>query len=221
MSVPALPDRDWFKHEPVELPRCPLRAVRDAESTSDPARFVWTVPRDAWWWSSGCYAVHGYRPGEIEPATARFLSHRHRDDLYDYVDALHRAAMRAGVVVFEHSLVDVHGMANPVVLLARSFDADDGEVSTVRGELLPIGPLRAHDVDDWRLLVISAGLQVSRRAAAAVLHWRSRYDPASTTECLVRIARTMLLTHRELTIRAQFEDEFLAPWTFTAAPAAG
>ena len=78
-------------------------------------------------------------------------------------------------------MVDRHGVASPVVLLARSFAADDGEISIVRGELLLVDSLRAHDVDDWRLMVISAGLQVSRAAAADVLQWRRRNDPASTT----------------------------------------
>ena len=222
MSVPltTLPNRDRVERDPLEATRT-LGVVRDAHSTSEPARFAWTVPTDVWWWSPGCYTVHGYRPGEIQPTTALFLSHRHRDDLYAYVDALHRAAMRAGVVVFEHTLVDVHGMAGPVVLLARSFADDDGEIRTVSGELLPVGPLRAYDVDDWRLSVISAGLHVSRPAAAAVLDWRRRIDPASTAECLVRIARTMLLTHRELTIGARFEEDFLAPWMFAPPDAAG
>ena len=118
-----------------------LRVARDPrtsadEPTASPARFVWTVPQDSWWWSPGCYAAHGYRPDEVRPTTALFLSHRHRDDLYDYVDALHRAATRTGVVVFEHTTVDVQGTARPVVLLARSF-ADDGEVQAVHGELFP------------------------------------------------------------------------------------
>jgi hypothetical protein len=207
-------------HAVAADPTPTLRVARDPRTSADeptgsPARFVWTVPQDSWWWSPGCYAAHGYRPDEVRPTTALFLSHRHRDDLYDYVDALHRAATRTGVVVFEHTTVDVQGTARPVVLLARSF-ADDGEVQAVHGELLPVGPLHAADVDDWQLSVVATGLQISQAGAAAVLEWRRRREPSSTTECLIGIARTLLLTHRELTIRAQFEEDFLAPWLFTA-----
>jgi hypothetical protein len=216
LSPTILTHRDHLEPAPAEPVRA-RRAVPGADPTPS-ARFSWTVPTDSWWWSPGCYTLHGYRPGEVVPTTARFLSHRHREDLYDYVDTLHRAAMRAGVVVFEHTMVDVRGVAGPVVLLARSLADADGEIRTVNGELLPVGPLHAYDLDDWRLSVISAGLDISRAGAAAVLDWRCRNDPSWSPDCLIRIAKTLLLTHRELTVRAQFEEDFLAPWMF-AGPA--
>ena len=123
--------------------------------------------------------MHGYRPGNVEPTRDSSATDIASTSMTTY--RLAPGGSRAGVVVFEHTMVDRHGVASPVVLLARSFAADDGEISIVRGELLLVDSLRAHDVDDWRLMVISAGLQVSRAAAADVLQWRRRNDPASTT----------------------------------------
>ena len=131
---------------------------------------------DDWGWSASLYRLHGYEPGEVRPTTAVTLNHKHREDLHACVDAVHAGIVSDRVIVHEHRVVDLRGVVVPVVMVARATKDQSGEVSHVRGFLVPTqeGELGPDEPDHHRgrtaLLQRIFGIE---RAAARVLAGRT------------------------------------------------
>lgn len=117
-------------------------AAADPHAPEGPQQgsFCWDVRADDWGWSPSLYRLHGYAPGAVRPTTAVTFDHKHRDDLHGCVDALHAGMVGDRVVVHEHRVVDLAGAVVPVVMVARASRGERGEVSHVRGFLVPTGP---------------------------------------------------------------------------------
>ena len=145
--------------------------------------FCWDVAADHWGWSPSHYRLHGYEPGEVLPTTAVTLDHKHHEDLHACVDAVHAGIVSDRVIVHEHRVVDIRGTVIPVVMVARATKDERGEVSQVRGSLVPTQPgeLRPDEPDHHRVrTTLLQRLFGIERAAARVLATRTLpLQPAS------------------------------------------
>lgn len=138
----------------------------------DGGRFSWDVARGAASWSDSVYRLHGYPPGEVHPSTALTFRHKHPDDLYECVDALHAGLLTRRLIVHEHRVVDTAGQVRPVVMVARERRSEDGAVRTVHGMLLPTdGEPGTADGSDAALVATAFGVSgaAARVLAAAAL----------------------------------------------------
>jgi hypothetical protein len=142
----------------------------------DGGRFSWDVARGEASWSDSVYRLHGYQPGEVSPSTALTFRHKHPDDLYECVDALHAGMLANLLIVHEHRVVDVTGQVRPVVMVARERRSEDGAVRTVHGMLLPADGAPGA-AGDPAIATVRAAFGVSE-AAARVLVAAGRPLPA-------------------------------------------
>jgi hypothetical protein len=204
MSSPAnSPDVRGLEVDDLDLDQLDLEQL-------GPAGFRWRVTSDRWWWSPETFRLHGYRPGEVRPSTARFLNHLHPDDRLGFVEAVHRGVSAGGVVLTEHRAVDIRGRIRPVLLIARSTSDPRGEVDTLEGVLLPIEEHTHHPSRSWWPSAISAVTSVSRRAAVTMVGWHRTFTD-DTAETLQLLAELTLLADDEAGVRDCFEHLFLRP----------
>src|SRR5687768_15595433 len=63
----------------AETPETVVRPFED-DVIRQTGRFAYDVKNDRWDWDDDVFAIHGYRPGEVEPTTELFLKHKHDGD---------------------------------------------------------------------------------------------------------------------------------------------
>jgi anti-anti-sigma factor len=98
---------------------------------------------DAWQWSDGVYAIHGFRRGEVVPTTALLLAHAHSADRRHaarlFEDCLHGGELFS----FLYRVVDAGGKLRWALIAGEgTFDAD-GAVTGIRGYLIDVTEPRA------------------------------------------------------------------------------
>jgi hypothetical protein len=99
--------------------------------------FGWNIARGTAVWSDSVHRLHGYEPGQVIPSSALTFHHKHPDDLYGCIDALHAAMVEDRLVVHEHRLLDAHGQARSAVMVCRPVSDGQGRMRNLRGFLLP------------------------------------------------------------------------------------
>lgn len=156
--------------------------------------FGWNIARGTTVWSDSVYRLHGYRPGQIIPSSALAFHHKHRDDLYGCVDALHAGMVDDRLIVHEHRLVDAQGQTRTVVMIARPVGDGQGRVRNIRGFLLPVDPAQERD----------AGSSVRRGGVPLV---RVLVDAFGVSE---PAARVMLSSRRPMTARRDEQQQDFA-----------
>jgi PAS fold len=104
----------------------------------DHGRFRWEIGRGQAVWSDSVYRLYGYRPGQVVPSAALGLSHKHPDDLPEFVDAVHAGMLGDRLIVHEHRVVDVRGGVGRVVVVGRGARDEQGRVQTLYGFMLPL-----------------------------------------------------------------------------------
>jgi len=154
----------------------------------DYGRFAWNIARGTAVWSDSVYRLHGYEPGQVAATSALAFQHKHPDDLYACVDALHAGMVEDRLIVHEHRLVDARGEIRPVVLIGRPVRDGRGRVRHLRGFLLP-ADVQTGTGGSTPLLgagsltpVLMTAFGVSRPAARAVLRARRPLTARRTTQ---------------------------------------
>jgi hypothetical protein len=99
--------------------------------------FGWNIARGTVLWSDSVHRLHGYESGQVIPSSTLTFHHKHREDLYGCVDALHAGMVQNRLVVHEHRLVDVTGQTRTVVMICRPVNDSQGRTRNLRGFLLP------------------------------------------------------------------------------------
>ena len=95
--------------------------------------YTYTVAEDAWWWSEGVYALHGFAPGEVPATTEVLLRHKHPDDRERTAAALHTAIRDGGPFGCYHRIIDRHERVRSIVAVGRGVTDAGGRVGRVDG----------------------------------------------------------------------------------------
>ncbi|MCF8587853.1 PAS and ANTAR domain-containing protein [Gordonia liuliyuniae] len=122
--------------------------------------FRYWFDEDRWEWSDEVAAIHGYRPGEVQPTTALLISHKHIDDRQSFTELVRTMRERRTHFSSRHRIVDTAGRVHHVVVMGRTFRGRDGEVAGTGGFYVDLGPA----VDDT----------VRDRVDEQVQHFRAR-----------------------------------------------
>lgn len=152
-------------------------------------RFVYHVGADRWEWDEDVFAIHGYRPDEVEPTTALFLRHKHEHDrakvegtLQDaiatgepfniYYRIRARDTERRVVLVGEGELVGgrVERLVGYYLDLTPEFTAE----SSAAADAAVAASAAARDTIEQAKGVLMLGYGLDADAAFAMLKWWSR-----------------------------------------------
>jgi hypothetical protein len=174
----------------------PTRALPD-----DHGWFGWNIARGTAVWSSSVHRLHGYRTSQVIPSSTLTFHHKHPDDLYGCVDALHAGMLESRLVVHEHRLVDAYGLVREVVMVCRAVRDDQGRTRNLRGFLLPTDAEARPD----------AGGRSGQASLVPVLS--SAFDVSE------RAARVLLLARRPMTARRSREQRDFASRHAASGPA--
>lgn len=102
-----------------------------ARGTAPAVRLTGSAADGTWWWSDGCYALHGFTPGDVVPTTELMRAHVHPDDRQEWWDALTDAGTTPREARFR--LRDAAGRERTVVGVCRGLG--DGQVEAVLVDL--------------------------------------------------------------------------------------
>lgn len=118
-----------------------LREGHRAEHVERPAGvkggFRLCLPTGQWWWSTGMYRLHGYRPQQwpsVRPSARLLLTHRHPADRSAFAQAWTHLLETGGVMAVRYRIVGVDGVIRPVFAMAY-FDAPAGAAGRPTGEI--------------------------------------------------------------------------------------
>jgi hypothetical protein len=183
-----------------------MTALTDSPAAKQPRPcdqgwFSWNIARGTALWSDSVHRLHGYEPGQIVPSSALTFHHKHPEDLYGCVDALHAGMLEKRLVVHEHRLVDAQRQPRAVVMVCRPVSDCEGRTRSLRGFLLPSDPA----FERARGLGLSAGQAPLTQLLGSVF------------EVSEGAARALLAARRPLTARrSQQQQDFARRYTATA-----
>ena len=119
------------------LRHLPLQPDHRYEHVEAPAGikggFRFSLTDAAWWWSPGMYALHGYRPEEmqkIRPSTRLIVIHRHPADRQAMAAAWAHLIADGSLAAFHYRIVGADGVTRPVFAMA-STDFNRGHDPTL------------------------------------------------------------------------------------------
>jgi hypothetical protein len=121
------------------------------------AGFRYHLVGDTWAWSTGMFALHGFRPGEVVPTGELMMAHRHPDDR-DRVSAAVTTALAAGEPFScRYRINSADGRCRTVVVLASGDLGPGGAVIGLHGYFLDVtDPLRADVSERTTTALVSA-----------------------------------------------------------------
>ncbi|TQL04265.1 PAS and ANTAR domain-containing protein [Cellulomonas sp. SLBN-39] len=99
--------------------------------TAPAPRLTGSPAQGTWWWSDGCYALHGFTPGDVVPTTELMRAHVHAEDRQRWWDALTDEDTTPRQTRFR--LRDAGGRERTVVGVCRGLG--DGRVEAVLVDL--------------------------------------------------------------------------------------
>lgn len=151
-------------------------------------RFDYHYASDTWTWSDAVARMHGYNPGEVEPSTELFLSHKHPDDL-----AQVKGLLRQSEAPFSsrHRIRTTTGDIRHVVVVGDAVTDEDGRIIATRGFYVDItddenADLQHSLTDKLETIIphraiieqakgmLMALYVIDEDAAFAILRWRSQ-----------------------------------------------
>jgi anti-anti-sigma factor len=93
---------------------------------------------DAWQWSDGVYAIHGFHRGEVVPTTALLLSHAHAADRR-HAGQLLRACLRDGQMFsLLYRVIDAAGQLRWALIAGEGTLDQAGAVTGIHGYLIDV-----------------------------------------------------------------------------------
>jgi hypothetical protein len=181
-------------------------------------RFVYHVAGQQWEWDDDVYAIHGYRPGEVEPTTDLVMRHKHEHDR-ERVEVTLRDAIEDGSPFNIYYRILVGEEERRVVLVAEG-EYDEGrtpvgKVDRLVGYYLDLTPemeaetsaaadaavaasAKARDSIEQAKGILMLGYGLDADAAFAMLKWWSRNRNVKVREIaerLIQVAREGHVSH--------------------------
>jgi PAS domain S-box-containing protein len=120
--------------------------------------YTYEVAEDAWSWSEGVYALHGYAADEVPASTEVLLRHKHPDDRSRAAAVLEDAARDGGPYSCYHRILTRDGSVRSVMSVGHGITGSDGRVERVEGFFV--------DLTDARRTETEADVQVALALAA-------------------------------------------------------
>ncbi len=177
-------------------------------------RFEYDVRNDRWVWDDDVFAIHGYRPGEVEPTTELFLRHKHDGDR-DRVEQTFKQAVASGEPFNLYYRIRAKGSERRVVVVGEGIRGADGAVDQLVGYYLDLTPEFAAEnaaAADAAVAASAAGRDTIEQAkgvlmlaygldpdaAFAMLRWWSRNRNVKVREIaerLIEVARMGHISH--------------------------
>lgn len=191
----------------------PLAGI-DARQTG---RFVYDVAADAWEWDDDVFAIHGYRPGEVQPTTELIMRHKHELDR-ELVEQTLQAGIADGAPFNVYYRIVVGGEVRSVVLVAEGvYDGGrtSGKADRLVGYYLDLTPeleaetsaaadaavaasAASRDTIEQAKGILMLGYGLDADAAFAMLKWWSRNRNVKVREVaerLIQVAREGHVSH--------------------------
>lgn len=177
-------------------------------------RFQYDVAGDSWEWDDTVYALHGYRPGQVEPTTDLFLQHKHPEDR-PRVERVFRAAITDGTPFTLYYRLRAGDLVRRVVMVGEGVCDEDRTVRHLVGYYLDLTPeflaenaaaadaavaasAAGRDTIEQAKGVLMLGYGLDPDAAFAMLRWWSRNRNVKVREIadrLLEVAREGQVSH--------------------------
>jgi len=177
-------------------------------------RFAYHVRDDSWEWDDDVFAIHGYRPGEVEPTTELFLLHKHDGDR-DRVEQTFKQAVAVGEPFNLYYRIRAKGSERRVVVVGEGIRDTTGMVEQLVGYYLDLTPefaaetaaaadaavaasAAARDTIEQAKGILMLGYGLDADAAFAMLRWWSRNRNVKVrdiAERLIEVAGTGHMSH--------------------------
>jgi len=134
--------------------------------------FTYIVDDDHWAWSAGLYALHGYRPHEVEATTGLMLQHKHPEDTARAFEVLENVIRDAEPFSCYHRIIDTQGQVRSVLSVGRGLRGADGKVEQVTGFFVDLTEVRRSETQrevDVALVEIAKTRSVIDQAKGIVM----------------------------------------------------
>jgi len=188
-----------------------------ADAARQTGRFVFHVADERWEWDDDVFAIHGYRPGEVEPTTELIMRHKHELDR-ELVEQTLQEAIGDGAPFNVYYRILVGGAVRNVVLCGEGqYDGDrsSGKVDRLVGYYLDLTPeleaettaaadaavaasAASRDKIEQAKGILMLGYGLDADAAFAMLKWWSRNRNVKVREVaerLIQVAREGHVSH--------------------------
>lgn len=86
-----------------------------------------------WEWSDEVAAIHGYRPGEVNPTTQFLLDHKHPDDRERVAQAIDGLVRDGRPFSSRHRIIDRDGRVRHVLVIGDQMLDESGAVTGTEG----------------------------------------------------------------------------------------
>ncbi|NYI45933.1 hypothetical protein BJ993_003013 [Nocardioides aromaticivorans] len=181
-------------------------------------RFVFHVATSTWEWDDDVFAIHGYRPGEVEPTTELIMKHKHELDR-ELVEETLAAAVVDGAPFNIYYRIIVGDQIRRVVLVGEG-EYDDGTAigsgadrlvgyyldltpemvaeSSAAADAAVAASAKARDTIEQAKGILMLGYGLDADAAFAMLKWWSRNRNVKVREVadrLIQVAREGHVSH--------------------------
>ncbi|WP_309234899.1 PAS and ANTAR domain-containing protein [Nocardia sp. XZ_19_385] len=144
-----------------------------------------------WEWSPEVYAMHGYRPGEVEPTTELLLAHKHPEDRSQVAESIARSIREGQPFSSQHRFLDTAGDEHHVMIVSEGIldaagtaigtrgyyiDLNEALETAERATLDAVVPdvVEAHAVIEQAKGVLLLMYSITADQAFNVLSWRAQ-----------------------------------------------
>lgn len=195
----------------------PLGDLGGVDGVRQTGRFVFHVQAEKWEWDDDVFAIHGYRPGEVEPTTELIMRHKHEQDR-QLVEQTLQTAIGNGEPFNVYYRILAGGEIRNVVLCGEGqYDGDrtSGKADRLVGYYLDLTPeleaettaaadaavaasAASRDTIEQAKGILMLGYGLDPDAAFAMLKWWSRNRNVKVREVaerLIQVAREGHVSH--------------------------
>lgn len=195
----------------------PLAGLVPTDGARQTGRFVFHVVDGTWEWDDDVFAIHGYRPGEVEPTTELIMRHKHEQDR-ELVERTLEEAISDGAPFNVYYRILVGGEIRNVVLCGEGqYDGGrtSGKADRLVGYYLDLTPeldaettaaadaavaasAASRDTIEQAKGILMLGYGLDADAAFAMLKWWSRNRNVKVREVaerLIQVAREGHVSH--------------------------
>ena len=188
-------------------------APRTGPVVRQTGQFAYDVRNDRWEWDADVFAIHGYRPGEVEPTTELFRRHKHEADRHR-VEKTFQRAIATGEPFNIYYRIRAKDSEHRVVVVGEGVRDSDGTVGRLVGYYLDLTPeftaenaaaadaavaasAAARQTIEQAKGILMLGYGLDADAAFAMLRWWSRNRNVKVREIAERLIDVARLGHFE------------------------
>ena len=196
----------------ADVPEAVVRPFEDVVRQT--GRFAYHVQHDTWEWDDDVFAMHGYKPGEVEPTTELFLRHKHDGDR-DRVEQTFKHAVDTGEPFNLYYRIRARDAERRVVVVGEGIRDAGGQVEQLVGYYLDLTPefaaenaaaadaavaasAAARETIEQAKGILMLGYGLDSDAAFAMLRWWSRNRNVKVRDIadrLIEVARMGHMSH--------------------------